>query len=308
MRFITILLLICLAIQPSLAKPFDKVIGQVNVAMTQKQSIWPIIEKYFINKPYHTAPVGEAGYDGYRHQPLWHEGYFDCMTFVNTVLAIELSARYEPTKAVKLFQPLWLDLEYSNGNVHFLARRHFISADWLNHLKGNGYLEDITKKIGKKFSKTITATINKPQWFTQLHAAHIPWKRLTSSQKKQWKIMINGLKKQKATLHYIDKKNLNRVKWVETIPNGSILLWITAQPETFIEKIGSPLLVRHMGFFVRSHRQPYFLHASSFHHRIIKESWNKVYQRLLRDDQIAGIAVFKQHIARTAPLTTMPSV
>lgn len=74
----------------------------------------------FIGKPYIKSPLGEGG-----DSPRLRFDGFDCMTFVETVLALSIADSPEDVQSK-------LDaIRYKDGIVGFHSRNHFVSADWL---------------------------------------------------------------------------------------------------------------------------------------------------------------------------------
>ena len=164
-------------------------------------------EKY-LGISYCLDPLGEEKLPDI--DPLIRFDAFDCVTFVETVLADG-----NEDKLTKI--------RYKNAQVSFFNRNHFIESDWL---KNNA---DIVENVSAVYGKTSTCTvvIDKKNWFKKVH----------------------GLNYDCATeivnIEYIPYENLNGLKTNEVL----IVLFITGNSGKS-DKIGTDLAVTHMGFLL----------------------------------------------------------
>ncbi len=82
------------------------------------------LTEYFLGKPYIANPQGE-GVDGDIDQaPLYRFDGFDCVTYVNDILALAFA------EDVASFQKKLLTINYYNAQAKFENRFHFMSVDW----------------------------------------------------------------------------------------------------------------------------------------------------------------------------------
>lgn len=79
--------------------------------------------EYFQDRPYLFPGLGEGDVRG----PLWNLDCFDCVTFVEQVLALALASGAEE------FEPILCRIRYYQGWIAFDYRNHFMEADWVPH-------------------------------------------------------------------------------------------------------------------------------------------------------------------------------
>ncbi len=164
-------------------------------------------EKY-LGTPYLIDPLGEEQETD--TDPLIRYDGFDCVTFVETVLADE-----DEEKLTKI--------RYKNGQVSFFNRNHFIESDWL---KNNA---DIVENISGAYGKTSirTVVIDKQKWLKTVHD------------------MDYDCPVEIVNIEYIPYKNLKNLKTDEVL----IVLFIAGNSGKS-DKIGTDLAVTHMGFLL----------------------------------------------------------
>ena len=104
------------------------------------------IGEQYLNAKYINNPLGEEQAPDF--DPLIRYDAFDCVTFVETVLA-----NSDVDKLNKI--------RYKNGEIDFVKRNHFIESDWLTN--NNSIVKNVSKTYGK--TKTRTITIDKKNWF-----------------------------------------------------------------------------------------------------------------------------------------------
>ena len=94
----------------------------------------------WLGTPYTNGPLGEAG--GIDPDPMLRFDTFDCLTFVEEVLALSLAPDPVSTQDIRLA------LRYSSPeDPHYENRRHFMLAQWIPELISEGWLEDITPQF-----------------------------------------------------------------------------------------------------------------------------------------------------------------
>lgn len=92
-------------------------------ALTQRISR---CSEFFIGKRYdRLGPTGEGTFDTCDLKPLYCIKSFDCVTYVEHVLALSLS------KDTGAFMGNLLRLRYAGGPIDYLHRNHFFILDWL---------------------------------------------------------------------------------------------------------------------------------------------------------------------------------
>jgi hypothetical protein len=126
----------------------------------------------FLGTPYMDSPLGEgdAAMPGVKASvgPRYRLDGFDCLTFVETVLAV---ARYGEGAAGS-----GLDrIRYKGGRASFLNRNHFISLDWMPN--NASVLRDATERVSQALlsrpAKIHTTRIDKQRWFKTVHGIDV---------------------------------------------------------------------------------------------------------------------------------------
>ena len=162
----------------------------------------------YLGAPYLNDPLGEGVPPD--TDPLFRDDAFDCVTFVETVLA--------GGDAGKLIQ-----IRYRDGDVDFVNRNHFMETDWLGN--NSDLVENVSKLYGKTALRHIV--IDKQNWFRVVHNIDV------------------NVPVQVADLEYIPYENLGPIYPSEPM----IVLFISGQDEKS-DKIGTDLAVRHVGFLL----------------------------------------------------------
>ncbi len=100
----------------------------------------------FLGTPYKKNPLGEE-----EGELLYRTDYFDCTTFVLSVIAEKKANHKTP-------QDIMLEINYHPpSNVSYNNRNHFTTY----RNKISPYFEDITKSIGENYTKTKKIVLNK---------------------------------------------------------------------------------------------------------------------------------------------------
>ena len=121
------------------------------------------LSHYFLGKPYLANPQGEGDDAEFDTAPLYRFDGFDCVTYVNNILALALSRDFAE------FQKKLLQINYYDGDAKFEKRFHFMSLDWNPQNQKNNIVRDITCEIFDEKNRSIAmlaeGEIDKPHWF-----------------------------------------------------------------------------------------------------------------------------------------------
>lgn len=236
-----------------------------------------LIGLQFLTQPYELGALGE-GEKGYFDQyPLYRLDAFDCETFVETVMALALA------KDLTNFHHTLKQIRYHLGHISFTDRNHFTCIDWNPNNQQAGFIRDITanvlaqSKLGKP--AIAKALINKPNWYQHVAEKRV---RLSHATKKEVQKRItlleqkgSMLKGAEASVPYIpfnvlfDTNGKPNKTLFANFPHGAILELVHSDWD-LTSKIGTYLIVSHMGFVMRENNRLYFLQASSLSHQISK--------------------------------------
>lgn len=276
---------------------YHKLRQKKNLSLAQKLD-W--ISAYFIGKPYQLGPLGEGSSGKFDQFPLYRTDAFDCLTYVETVIALVMSHNLAE------FKHNLNKLRYKSGKVNFLQRNHFTSLDWNNN--NQSMLIDVTSQITDKkqqpLYKTARAKIHKPNWYAHFNIQRI---RLQPSNKQLAFERLNELKQktrnfpvQTAEIHYLPLSRLfvhGQAKHYifKQIPHASIVE-IVRPNWNLSDKIGTCLNVSHLGFAIRKGDQLYFREASQRNQRVSDTLLSDYLKRYLHSQTVKGINIQKIEI------------
>lgn len=216
---------------------------------------------YFLSKPYLVNPQGEGVNAEIDSAPLYRFDGFDCVTYVNNVLALALSLDEHR------FLETLLKLNYYDAVPLFQNRFHFMSVDWNPQNQKNNILRDITNTIIDEKNKSICVLaegeIDRPGWFLK-RAEKADSLRAAALRK-----MAIAAKKECAVLPYLplatlfDENHVPRENYFSQFPPVCVLEIVRPNWQ-LSSKIGTNLHVSHVGFVIRkSSGALFFRHASS---------------------------------------------
>ncbi|MEE9452158.1 MAG: N-acetylmuramoyl-L-alanine amidase-like domain-containing protein, partial [Gammaproteobacteria bacterium] len=126
------------------------------------------LSEYFLETEYVLGPLGEGESGQFDQRPLYRTDAFDCVTYVETIIALANSYDLEE------FKQHMLNIRYENDEPSFLSRNHFTSVDWNKSNNNKGYINDITYKFtdesGAPVAINASTIINKPGWYQHFKA------------------------------------------------------------------------------------------------------------------------------------------
>jgi Protein of unknown function (DUF1460) len=241
---------------------------------------------YFIGVKYLRGALGEGEEGVFDKEPFYRTDAFDCMTFVNTVLALA----YGTNEAS--FMTTLKRLQYYNKRVSYFNRKHFTELDWNLSNEKQGFLRDITKRLSDKY-QIATALINKPEWY-QWHSEKTL--KLLSPPSDQtvrdllWQMHLHARSERRsmAFTTYIPLTEMLVLKGehpqlnealLARIPSGAIIE-IVDKTHNFEKEIGTDLNIRHLGFFFRTPRGFIFRHASTSNQQVVDVPLGEYLKRL----------------------------
>lgn len=231
----------------------DSLIFETYITQFSPQKEQPIASlfantaKYFLGKPYISSTLEGGG----KERLVVNLREFDCVTFVESCLALSLTLKSE-TPSFALFCTQLKSIRYRNGDIEgYPSRLHYMS-DWIYENGENGLIDDITKDCG---GRLILKDIN--FMTTNSHLYH---------NLKDNKINVGKLKKIEEDIssrnNYIVLPSFSIEKESAKIKNGDIVLFAT--------KING-LDYSHLGIAYWQKGKLHFIHASSKSKKIIIE-------------------------------------
>ncbi len=222
------------------------------------------ISKYFIGTPYGAGTL-EAKKD---EQLIVNLRKFDCMTFVENVIALAGSVK-SVKKSFREFRNLLQKVRYRHGRLQgYSSRLHYFS-DWIHDNQKKGFLRNVTASMGgRPFKKSLTFMTMHPNLYP-------PLKNVLNLQK--MKSVERRISRR--SLFFISKKSLRRLE--DRIREGDLIAITT--------HTGS-LDVQHVGFATRVKKRIHLLHASSTEGEVVL-SKKTLYRYLMESRGRSGIMV-----------------
>ena len=258
------------------------------------------ISKSFLGTPYELGSLGEGENGEYDQYPLYRLNSFDCLTFVETTIALALSNNPQQFKK-KIIQ-----LRYKNGHIAFINRNHFTELDWNINNQKQGFLQDITANFhdatGSSVIKYATVTIDKANWYQYLTSNNIRLKQpldiTPAKHLQQLRAAGAQFKPKTIKVAYIplnilfDKHNHPNLYVFKQIPTGSVLQIIRPNWNTK-ERIGTDMVISHLGFVFVHNNQLRFRHASSTQKAVVDNSLISYLRTAKQSPTIKGIHIEK---------------
>jgi len=254
---------------------------------------------YFLGKPYMLFPQGEGKRGKYDQKPTYRTDAFDCVTYVEAVIALSLANDY------KTFEKFLMQLRYKNGRLGFITRNHITSVDW--NKNNSPWVKDITNEItdnqGWPVTQFARVMIDKGGFFrVKADSPLYLLKEITPKEEdKRREVLTRFAYKQQpqdGTMLYIpltrlfNKKQKPNEALFKQIPDGTIVQIIRPNWDVR-EKVGTNLNVSHMGFAIKKDGKLYYREASSIDKKVIDILLTSYLKKQLKSPTVKGIAVFK---------------
>lgn len=282
-------------------KLFDTTINELYSSATSKVQNWQRVQffsQYFLNTKYLAHPCGEGVSGMLDQNPLYRTDAFDCLTFVNTVLALAHSRNLEE------FHHNILKINYYHSLPLYENRFHFMSIDWNVENEKNGFIRDITETLvdekGQPICLRTDTLIDRAGWFRARTLSDI--KLIQPVSKRQATQLLQKLHALGAKLgpkmsqmfyapfHRLFENRQPNYRIFSQIPNASVLQIV--RPEWHLrEKIGTDLNVSHLGFVFNEKSQLIFRHAA-LNKTVQDVRLIEYLVEISQDPTIKGITVF----------------
>lgn len=244
-----------------------------------------------LNTPYLEGALGEGSNGIYDQKPLYRFDYFDCETYVDTVMALALA------KDLQDFRNKINQIRYKQGNVSFTQRNHFPSADWIPNNKRNGYIRELSYLIAGQKTRVTRTQINLQNWYRNLTPDRIQISYL-NPQEKQARLF--QLKKEGGALYGSKNVSIAYIPVFELlqnpglrqrIPTGSLIFFV-GHDSYLSSQIGTPMNVLHMSFAIWNNGQLYCRMASSKAGRVLDVFFSDYLKTYLSLGTLDGISVW----------------
>lgn len=235
------------------------------------------IATHFLGQPYVFEPLGEANEGIYSRLPLYRIDQFDCVTFVDTVLALTHATNFTQ------FRKNILNIRYTNQQIDYTQRTDwFTDLEWNPHLQQLGYIKDATLRIvdqnKKPIAKLAETVINKPVWYAQKTLSNLDLPQLSTEQAQQRLIQLKAegekFTAQSSILSYIPLTKLfdlegqpDTALWTQ-LPKVAVIEivrpnWRPVNPKDKSIDYGTHLNVSHIGIAIHTLTGVLFYHAAT---------------------------------------------
>ena len=196
-----------------------------------------IISGALLGRPYLRDALGEGAGAAIDADPLFRLDGFDCVTYVETVLALARSSAPEQV------QPQLLALRYYGGQPSFARRTHLPTLDWLPHAVERGVLADVSAGLFPQAPlASVTVQIDRHAALRLLaHGAGVADDGVTAAPR--------------AVLRYVRLQTLLRAADRGTlnarIPDGTVAMVVGPHAPGLLGS-GIAEAIYHLGFVVRA--------------------------------------------------------
>lgn len=190
-----------------------------------------ILSGMFLGGLYRLGPLGEGPRGRYDRDPLFRFDRVDCVTYVETVMALAMSRSVK--SAIRNMQKV----RYKNGTIRYSHRNHFTASQWLVENQKAGYVKPITEQVGGSYVKYIKRKITQDTWDGTRWVRRIPASLLPRSYR----------------FAYIPLRHIPKV--IGKLPNIAWMGEVKDVP-------GNPVAVQHVGFVVRKGKRVVFRDAN----------------------------------------------
>lgn len=257
------------------------------------------ISQFFLNRPYILGALGEGPAGDFDQNPIYRTDGFDCVTYVDTVLALA------EAKNLEEFKNTIRQIRYSNGIELFRFRNHFTDVDWNYNNSSKGFIRDITYKISDKdgtpASEIANTVINKKGWYNAFDLSHIRVLDKQGPQNidellKKLRTQADKTPKERSVVLYIpltklfDQNGKPNYFIFSQIPNGAILEMVRPDWD-LTQTIGTHVNISHLGFAIRNEQGLFFREASSLEKEVLDIPLTEYLKKYLSSATLKGIHV-----------------
>ena len=204
---------------------------------------------------------------------VWYNDRFDCVTFVEYVLALSIH-HTSTNKSECSFEDILQQIRYRNGIIDGYGSRLHYFSEWILQNEMNGVVSNVTDKVSKiKYTKKIN--------FMTSYSNKYPGLSLKSEliKVKQAEERINLFH-----WNYIPKIMVNDIS--DQIKSGDIIAITTDQKD---------LDISHIGFALRIGNQVHLLHASETEGKVVI-SKKSLSEYLMGNSRQTGIMLIRPTI------------
>lgn len=268
-----------------------------NQVVTEGDALFRLeqISSCSLGRPYLLGALGEGPCGRFDQNPLYRVDAFDCLTYVNTVLALFFSENWAD------FPKKIIAINYRDSELAYQNRHHFMH-DWNAANAKLGFLQDITQKIvenNQPIFRSSQTFIDRPNWFRrrQLEDIKLP-PDIPEAERRQRLEELRAFSEQciaeQSDLSYLpldrlfDDRGQAKIALFDQIPSGAIMEVVRPNWD-LREKIGTHLNISHLGFIFRQKDQLIFRDASLLKKQVSDTPLIEYLKAYLNHETIKGI-------------------
>lgn len=267
--------------------------------ITDLKSRIAYFSRLFLGAPYVGGCLGEGEAGCFDQSPLYRFDCFDCLTYVNTVLALAYAS------SAQKFQQRLLQLNYYDAEPNYVKRFHFMSLDWNPENQQSGFIREITRELlndkGHPFFLSATTDIDKGSWLRKRSMADLKLtKSMAAHEKQQLLRKLHQLADQftptSVTIEYLpialffDDHSKPIDTLFDQIPDAAIVEIVRPNWD-LREQIGTHLHVSHLGFAIRTELGLMYRQASSIAGGVVDVPLSFYLHQQLTSPTIKGINI-----------------
>ncbi len=209
------------------------------------------VSALFLGAPYGFSPLGEG--KGYDPDPLYRTDLFDCLTYVETSLALALSHGSAEV------EPMLTRIRYGGDEPSYGGRNHVMEAQWVPSNLKKGVLTDVTRALAGDDAVKVTKKLDDVAW-TGKAAKDLHLEKAAQARGEfSWE-MVPAAKALEV---------LNRA------PDGTVVAVVRGDKPNLVTRIS------HVGFLVHQEGKPCLRHASKSFGKVVDEPLEHYLERNL---------------------------
>ncbi len=212
---------------------------------------------------YVVSPLGEG--EGYDPDPRYRTDAFDCLTFVETAIAMTIA----PGAVEKTLDTI----RYEGDTISYGERNHVMEAQWLPNNVKKGVLRDVTRQYGGDSVVTVKKVLGDEQW----EAKEGKGLKLDREHQARGEFSIDVIPARVA---------LEKLK---AAPEGTVVVVVRADRPRLVTRIS------HVGFLLQKKKGPHMRHASRTFGHVVDEALASYLDRNLSFAKwtVEGFALFE---------------
>lgn len=253
------------------------------------------ISGHFLGCPYLLGALGEGSAGRFDQNPLYRTDAFDCLTYVNTVLALFFAENWAD------FQTKIIAINYRDSQLAYQNRHHFMH-DWNTDNATVGFLRDITQHItenNQPVFRVSNTLIDRPNWFRHRQWEDVKLSPDIPEQERRERLEeLHALAEQclaeQSDVPYLPLACLfaddghAKMTLFNQMPSGAIVEIVRPNWD-LREKIGTHLDISHLGFIFRKEDQLIFRDASLLKKQVADTPLIEYLKKYLDHETIKGI-------------------